>query len=286
MMNIYPLKAATYCLVCGALIVSGGCNDNIASNPGELLITPANAKNTVATAVSSASVPLSEVPVGTEVAQAPSALDIVKLTEDVAMNRSGMTTLSTPAGITEDSPCDNGIGSFSNTYDTPTPTSRTGSISFTGCNLAGDNLNGELTYDLEWTDPSGPYTYHVTGNVTANSNNNMTAIGNLDYMVTGDTDTGDYSVDPFNHSVDYSGGHGFAVSLLEPVTGNVNPDNECPLTGTVLVTGANGTQAKATIDYPNINIEVDDGSGTFTPVDTVACTDIFPNPTPFLLRHI
>jgi hypothetical protein len=130
----------------------------------------------------------------------------------------------------ESDQCDSGNGSFSNTYNNPTSTSITGSISFTGCTRAGQTLNGQLSYSLDWTDPSGPYTTNITGNVTAEYNNNMTAIGNLNYTVTGNNATGDFTVNPFTHTVDYSGGHGFAVSLPDPVMGNVNTDDQAPST--------------------------------------------------------
>jgi hypothetical protein len=289
-MNTTTLKAAAYYLIGGALFLSAGCSDNNASSgsvpDNAILITSSNATTTVATAVSSSNVALSEVPAGVEVTQAPSVLNILKSVRSMVVNQPWTSMLSTSTGIMESDQCDSGNGSFSNTYNNPTSTSITGSISFTGCTRAGQTLNGQLSYSLDWTDPSGPYTTNITGNVTAEYNNNMTAIGNLNYTVTGNNATGDFTVNPFTHTVDYSGGHGFAVSLPDPVMGNVNTDDQCPLSGTVLVTGANGTQVKAAIDYPNINIEVNDGSGTFTPVGAVPCTDIFPVNRPFMLRYI
>jgi hypothetical protein len=281
-MNINPLKITAFCLIGSTLILSG-CNSTDSASSDTLTITSANATQTVASAVSSTSGVLNAVPVGTEVTKAPTAIDIVKLAEDLATNSSATTSLSTPTGVEDSSPCDGGNGSFSDNH-TNTSTSRDGTITFTGCVFANVSLTGELNYSLAWSDPSGPYTYHFSGNVNATRNGIVTRIGNLDYTVAGDNSTGDYTVDPFNHSVSLTGGYGYTVSLLDPIIGNANTDAECPLTGTVLIVGARGTQAKGTIANHEVSIDFDDGSGTFSHVETVPCTEIFPVQRPFLLR--
>ena len=50
---------------------------------------------------------------------------------------------------------------------------------------------------------------------------------------------------------------------------------DCPQAGIILDTGANSTRAKATMDWPYVDIAYDDGSGSFVPVEQVSCNKIF-----------
>jgi len=283
MITSYEKKAAFG--LAGAVLFLSGCNSsNTADNSALMTITSTNATDTIASAVASTNQALTDVPVAAEAAHGPSVLDILKLSDNLAEKDTGVSLVSTPTGIRMNDSCNNGNGSFTNDYSS-TPASKSGSISLTGCTLFGVTLNGDLSYSLDWTDSGGPYTYEFMGNLTSQWNNITTTIRNLDYSVTGDNMTGDYSVNKFDHSVSFANGRGYTVTLLTPITGNESNNPACPTAGAVLVTGAIGTQARGTIDYPNVNIDYDDGSGTFTPVETVPCTDIFPIDRPFLLRN-
>lgn len=278
------VKTAALGLAAAALAMSG-CNSSSTADSEALTITPANAASTIASAVSSTNGVLSDVPVGADTAQAPSVLDILKLSDDLAENSTGTSLVSSPTGIMVNDFCDGGNGNFTNNYNAMTA-SKTGSITFTGCRFFGVTLDGSLSYNLDWTEPSGAYSYDFAGNISADWNGIVTSIRNLDYSVEGDNASGDYSVNTYNNSVSFSNGRGYNVSLLAPITGNeFTTGPACPTAGSVLVTGAIGTRARGTIDYPKVNIEYDDGSGTFTTVATVSCTDIFPVDRPFLLRN-
>lgn len=267
------------CLIGGALIL-GGCTSSDDGGgtvvpPNAVTITSLNATPTVTAAIASADIVFTAL--GAEVVQAPSAMDIVNLVEELRKNRSGANVLNTPTGITESYPCSGG-GTTNYNY-TSTDTSESGSIAFSNCNEFGFTLNGTLSYSRTWTNPYGPYSDHVSGNITADTSGFVTTISNLNFTNTGVevNDYGDaqYTINPFNYSINFTGGGGFAVSLLAPVTGDDTIDSICPLTGTILVTGAGNTKAKGTIDYPYVDISFDNGSGAYTPVETVSCYDVF-----------
>jgi hypothetical protein len=280
-MNTTFVKISSVCLISGATILAG-CSSSSSGGGGgasvpanAITITSTNAKSTVTSAVATANIALAAV--GAETVQAPSARDIVNLVEDMIKNRPATSTLSTPTGITQSLPCTGG-GTASVTY-TSTNTTESGTITFSSCTESGFTLNGSLSYNNTWTDPYGPYSNHVSGSITATSGNYVISISSLNFTDTGvevnafgDTQ---YTINPFTFSIDFTGGGGFAARLLAPVTGDDTIDGVCPQAGIILVTGASNTKAKATIVYPSVIIEYDDGSGVFVPVETATCSSVF-----------
>jgi len=282
-MNTTFVKFPSICQISGAMILAGctSSSDSGSSAPAvpadAITITSANATSTVTSAVATANIALNAV--GAEAAQAPTAMDIVNLVEDLRKNRTATSMLSTPTGATQSIGCTGG-GTIDYSYSS-TLTTESGSATFNSCTESGFTLNGTLSFNSSWTDPYGPYSDHVSGSITATSGSYVISINNLNFTNTGSTvnDYGDaqYTINPFNYSINFTGGGGFAVTLLAPVTGDDTIDAVCPQAGTILVTGAGSTKAKATIVYPNVTIEYDDGSGVFVqvPESPVACGTVF-----------
>jgi hypothetical protein len=284
-MNTTVVKISSLWLISGALILAG-CTSSDDSAPasgvpaGAVTITASNAKASITTAVATANLALSAL--GAQVVQPPSAMDIVNLVNDLRKNSTSTSVLSTPTGIIDITPCD--TGDITNSF-TATDTSASGTFTFNSCTFVGVTLNGALSYNSTFPFPSGPgaYSDHVSGTVTATISTSsgpfVTTIGGLNFTDSGTLNASDiatsYTINPFSYSIDFTGGNGYAVSLLAPVTGDDTFDSVCPTAGTILVTGASSTKAKATIVYPNVNIELDDGSGTYVLLETAPCTDIF-----------
>jgi hypothetical protein len=105
----------------------------------------------------------------------------------------------------------------------------------------------------------------------------MTLSG-LDFRETGNDGSGEFSINTYTFSVDFTGGGGFLAQLQAAIVGNER--QSCPTSprsGIVLVTGANNTKSRATInDNGTVTIEFDDGSGTFTEVTEPAPGSPFP----------
>lgn len=277
-MNTTFVKITSLSFISCALVL-GGCTSGDDSSPpapnvpsNAVTITSSNAKSTVSLAITTSDTLLSAV--GAEAAQAPTAMDIVNLVKDIAKNSQTSTTLNTPTGITESDFCPGG-GTFTDTY-TFTDTSESGTVSFTDCDLFGIILDGSVSYSSTWTLPSGPYTDNISSSlISANVSGFVATFTGMQINESGNDSTGDYSLNPFSYTLDFTGGGGFSVSLLAAITGNDFDDPICPMTGSILVTGASSTRAKATMDYPFVDIEHDDGSGTFVLVETAFCDDVF-----------
>jgi hypothetical protein len=108
----------------------------------------------------------------------------------------------------------------------------------------------------------------MTGNLSAADSTITTTLSGLIINETGNDLTGEFSLNTYTFALDYSTGGGFLAQLLAPIVGNelqVCPVS--PRSGIVLVTGADNTQGKGTINSDGtVTVEYNSGSGAFVEV--------------------
>lgn len=192
------------------------------------------------------------------------------------MDMNNTTTTDIATGVAFNDPC---ISSGSVSGDqTITPTSFSGTANFNACNDGnGLTINGSISGNGTSTDPTGPYTLNLSGNLTltfdANSNasfggfnNGSLGFNGFSYAASGDDSlgNGDYTITTFTYAIDPSNGGGFAVQLTQPLVGNES-SSPCQLTsGQVLVSGAGGSQARGTVNPDGrVTVEYHNGDGVF-----------------------
>jgi hypothetical protein len=141
-------------------------------------------------------------------------------------------------------------------------------VTLNNCNEYGVILNGTFTFSSTYNPETSDYSDSIQGNISGSLEGITFSLTNLVLTETGNYETGDYSIDQYTYTADSSAGGGFFVELLAAIVGN-DFDYSCPKSGIILVTGANNTQAKATInDNDTVTVEFNDGSGTFVEVTT------------------
>lgn len=242
---------------------------------GAITIIEANAKQVLTDAIDGGTSLLDAVDFATaiDVDQDPSAMDIIDLAMDKAKNMDATSALSTPTGVVFSDTCTGG-GTFSGDV-TETLTSLSGTVTFTNCIELGITLNGSITFNFTENLTTGDYTDSLSGNLSGTDSIDTLILSGLSFNETGNNISGAFSLNTYTFSADDTAGGGFLVQLLAAIVGN--DQVTCPSSGIVLVTGANNTQAKATINANTVTVEFNDGSGTFTEVtgSPFPCTDFF-----------
>ena len=248
--------------------------------PDAVTITEANAKEIVAQATIGGATLLDLVPVATNVAQAPSASDIIDPVVDKVIDIRKSPDLNIPVGEEINIPCD--TGSITGT-GTETETSASGTISFNECVLGTITLNGTITFNASIDLSTQDWVLDLAGNLSGTEGTMTTTLSGLVINETGNDETFEFSINTYTFALDYTGGGGFLVQLLAPIIGNEM--QTCPISprsGVVQVVGADNTKAKGTINSDGtVTIEYDNGSGAFIevteppPGSPYPCSDFF-----------
>lgn len=160
-------------------------------------------------------------------------------------------------------------GSASGTHS-ETLTSFSATATLNACEIAsGIFFTGSLTLNSTFTEEPGPYSDSASGSLTVTFTGDSTSIGfnGFNYVESGDTSTGAYTVTTFTYAINPSTGGGFAVQVTQALIGNTNLS--CELSqGQVLVSGASGSQARGTVNTDGtVTVEYHSGSGTFVETD-------------------
>lgn len=147
------------------------------------------------------------------------------------------------------------------TYDTTeTSNSASGSVVFDNCK-PGDGIiiDGSLSFSSSFDD-AGNYAATGEANVTFNIDTEQFTIA-MDFDISGNDFSGEFT-ETFNFSLTGITDGGFLLNTTVPITGN-----ELDLTvtgGQIVLSGANATRIRVTVVNTNlVDIELDDGSGTF-----------------------
>jgi hypothetical protein len=280
-------RSAIPAILLSSILTFGCSSDDDGGSPGAsvpanaVVITEANAYETVVSAIGIGSTLVDAVPVVVDITPSPSYREIIEFVVDKAKNAGGSSDISVsiPTGIEETYPCSGGGDITINSTDTDTSSS--GTVVINNCIESGITLNGSLTFNFTYNLETYAYTDSIQGNISGNLGEQTFSLTGLVLNETGNEMSGDYSINTYTYSVDSSVGGGFLVELLAAIVGNHNVYG-CPSSGIILVTGANNTQAKATINSDNtVTVEYNDGSGTFTEVTTpppgspYPCEDFF-----------
>ncbi|VAX07499.1 hypothetical protein MNBD_GAMMA25-368 [hydrothermal vent metagenome] len=271
---------------CGGGSGDDGNNNGLTVPAGAVTITSGNAVTTGSTsadvAVSAPSaIKNANITGGITLTQPSSLLSttdlVLALRKQLSSNAGSLTEQAVVSGIEINESCDFG-GSISGTYE-ETATRTNGTVKFNDCKLFSSNetgLNGSLIIDFQ-EQSNADYSAKISGNFSFGIPEypNISYQG-LDFSATGNDDTGDYSI---RVDVAVSGipGGGFLFQTTQNFTGNDNSRPDCPTAGQFLVTGAEGTQLRATSAGTEVTVEFNDGSGTFVEVaaSPVDCTEIY-----------
>ncbi|MGB5585597.1 MAG: hypothetical protein WBO93_18635, partial [Gammaproteobacteria bacterium] len=185
--------------------------------PNAVTITEANAKDVVMQATLGGSALIDFVPVAADVAQAPSANDIIVLAVDKVKDISNVTALNLPVAEEINLPCD--LGSITGT-GTETETSASGTITFNDCVIGTVTLTGTITFNASINLTTQDWTINMTGNLSAADSTITTTLSGLIINETGNDLTGEFSLNTYTFALDYSTGGGFLAQLLAPIVGN------------------------------------------------------------------
>ena len=254
-----------------------GGGGGVAVPPNAVVITETNARDIVQAATVGGAAIIDLIPVAASAEQAPSASEIIDLVVDKVKSVSNLPDLNIPVGEIFEIPCDSGNITVN---ATETATSASGTMTFNDCILSGFTLTGTISFSVSFNETTGDWTVAISGNISGSDSTITTTLSGLVLNQTGNDNTQEYSINTYTFALDYTGGGGFLVQLLAAIVGNEAVT--CPRSGVILVTGADNTKAKGTINGDGtVTIEYDDGSGTFVevtepvPGSPYPCTDFF-----------
>lgn len=245
-------KTYIFLLLCTAVFFSGCSSDDggsggTASVPtNAVVINETNAEPTIASAVSTSDLATLAFGVSaTPNANLKNALDLI---EQIRAN-AGITNSNLATGVTETYPCaDSGNLTWSGTE---TATSDSGTISFNNCNELGYVFTGSLKYSSTWNDTTGDYSDTASGSFSMDSASQgfKFSFSGLDYAENGNEFNYTYTVTKATFSINFvyngTGNDGFLTKLTAPIVESaVDYYYGCPESGTILITGANGTTAE------------------------------------------
>jgi len=266
-----------------SLLALLGCSsdDDPVAPPSAVTITDANAVQVVTDAIVTGNqlLDLLEQATAVEIGRTLTPRDIINLVLDKTRNISGTSALSTPTGVIIPDTCTSGGDVIIDI--TSTATTESGSVTLINCIESGITLNGVVSFNSTNDVPSiDDFSDTLTGNITGTDGVDTVAITGLNFNETGNDGTGAFSINTYTYTAAITGDEGFSSKLLAPIVGNNM--NTCPDDGSILVSGAAGTQGRGTI-VPGVSIDNDikvefnDGSGTFVEAtgSPVPCVTVF-----------
>lgn len=262
-----------------AMFTVGGCggsgsdDSGLSAPAGAVTITDANAYSVVQDAISGSSALVGAL--GVEASELPGPMAVINIVQDKLDNRSPVAALSTPTGVETTEPCTDGGWITTNANDQDTA----GSITFSECNEGGVIINGTINFSVTANQNTGDFTMTLSGNLSATDGIETMSINGLAFSTSGNIYASGITINTYTYAADFPGGGGFLVQLQAPIVIDTM-SGTCPDSGIILITGAAGTQAKATINADDtVTIEVNDGGGIFVPVTDInnpyPCTDFF-----------
>jgi len=270
------LTLSTSTAVLSSLFIISGCSSSddgpaTAAVPANaVVINEANAEATVASSITSFDT--LETAFGAEIAPAmglKAALALLDPKIDAAksaLKNSGSDPVYGVA-VSESGACDfSGSFSFNGDESGTFPSfSDSGTVTLTNCDDGiGFILNGSVSWTSSWNVETGSYSDTVKGSLTIEGTGVQTfkfSFTGLDFAETGNDlvfGSETYTITKASYAIDFTtngvSGGGFAVKLTAPVVESSGGYNSCPESGTILITGANGTTAEGTYN----------GDGTMT----------------------
>ncbi len=184
----------------------------------------------------------------------------IKLAIDqISKHRPARKSIIANRSITENCGEDSSFGSI--TYDTTESAGiESGSITFNNCNILVFTINGGFTFSATSDSVTGAFTETGEGSLSFAFDTEQFTI-TMGFDVSGNETSGEFS-ETINFSITGITGGGFTLTTTQPITG-VGSD----ITGgQIVITGANSTRIRVTVVGTNlVDIELDDGSGTFAP---------------------
>ena len=251
-------------LITGCSSSDDGGTTTTASVPANAILIDSSAKaeDTTVSAVATGDSIVSVF--GVETSTTLTGKDILNIAMDKIRNDSRDST-SLAIGVAFSEPCDSGTISGD---ETETSTSYSATATFTDCVLGSLTFNGTFSISATFTENlDGPYTVNASGNLTATTSSFSVGFNGFRFVESGHDGTGDYTTTTFTYAIDPSTGGGYAVQLTQPLVGNEFVS--CELTsGQVLVTGAEGSQARGTVNPDGtVKIEYHSGDGNFVETD-------------------
>ena len=258
---------------------SGGGDGGTFVPANAIVITEANAYEVAVDAISGGQALLGAVPVAVNIDQKLYPRDLIDLAAEKINSLKGSFIQSIPSAVAIEPIFCSGGGSITGDV-TETATSISGFFTFNSCIEAGITIDGTIDFSTS-IDASENWTLTMTGNLSATDGVETMTLSGLSFNQTGNDVSGEYSINTYQFTVDFTGGGGFNVQLQADILGNEfktcfdNPSS--PRSGIVLVTGGSNTKSRATINADGtVSIEWDDGSGTFTEVTIPAPGSPFP----------
>ena len=279
-MNKFQTISTSTILLLGAFFITGCSSSDdgggtttttTASVPANAILinSSAVAEDTVVAAVATGDIIVSAF--GVETSTPLTGKDILNIAIDKVLNNNlGISSLVTGATFSE--PC--AVSGTVSGDETETTTSYSATITFNQCDDGTITLTGTIKINATFTaNDDGPYTVNASGNLTATTSTFSVGFNGFRFAETGNDGTGDYTTTTFTYAIDPSTGGGYLVELTQPLVGNEFVS--CQLSsGQVLVTGAAGSQARATVNPDRtVKVEYHSGDGNFIETDNspLAC---------------
>jgi len=217
-----------------------------------ITITTDNAQSLALMASSTANTALSVI--GVETIELPGQLLVNKIIKN-SLNTNNR-TYDTVVGVTEAGNCPVS-GTYSDTIES-TPTSESGSNTYTNCNDGSFVIDGLFTYNSSWNNTTGDYTSNGGGNAEITFGATPFIIS-LTYSSSGNNFTNIYS-DNFIVSISTTN-IGILVETTQSFSG-IYPGMAS--SGQIIVTGKNNTRLRVTLNSTTTAIvELDNGNGIF-----------------------
>jgi hypothetical protein len=148
-------------------------------------------------------------------------------------------------------------------------------MTFTNFSTAGESLSGDVAFNLS-TSNGIDITDTMSGSslTYTNSANKVSTIRGYNFTIGYNKNTNAYTVNVSGTTSRSDLGGYVSFSTSSPILGNFNNTPDNPTSGTLLVSGINNSKLRLTaLSNTNVQLEVDNGSGTFgTPSTTTWAT--------------
>jgi len=237
-------------LITGCSSSDGGGGGGAVVPANAIVIDNANAEATVQSAASTADALGGTI--GADVTQIMGLKSALEIVDPVLSNltRNSNSGLATAVAFSESITCPNGgtASASGDESDDGTNYSESGSATFNNCGDQGFTINGSFSFSESGNYDTGAYTENASGSLTMTADGGSTQLSFTGFVFaeTGNIQTGAYTTSQLTYAINFisngAGSGGFLVTLTAPII--EEGDGGCPESGSILVTGANGTTAE------------------------------------------
>jgi len=235
------IASTTSSILLSALILTAGCSSDDESNAITTAFDANNAESSIQTAAASASI-LGSSSFAAEITPQVSLQAALATIKPLLPSS---TAVASGVSFSEACPGGGSISGDSTESFSGSTTTESGSATLATCVIDEFTYNGNISFNDSSDSSNGEYSSSASGSLSLLFSGGSFSFSNFSFASSGNSDLNTYTITQLSYTISFTSNDsngGFSVALTEQIVEATG--NNCPESGHITLTGANGTTAE------------------------------------------